>query len=176
MMTLQDVLQIVGGIGVIVSITYAGLQVRRNTRALRAATYQQTAGSFIAAWDDLSRNPDLVSLLLRGGDDFSSLDRVEKARFRFFTTSYCRRFEIAYFQHQIGILTDADWQAMSADIDSIFSLPGVRAAWALVKNRSNPAFRVHLDERIARIEAATPDTSTARGSTATAQVSQAPKP
>ena len=168
-MTLQDILQIVGGIGVIVSITYAGLQVRRNTRALRAVTYQQTAGSFIAAWDDLSRNPEMVGLLLRGGDDFSSLDRIEKARFRFFTTSYCRRFEIAYFQHQIGILTDADWQAMSADIDSIFSLPGVRAAWPLVKNRSNPAFRAHLDERIARIEAALPNISMVGGAAATHQ-------
>jgi hypothetical protein len=70
-----------------------------------------------------------VSLLVRGGDDLSSLDRIEKARIRLFTTSYCRRFEIAYFQHQIAIVTDADWQAMSADIDSMFSLPGVRAAW-----------------------------------------------
>ena len=40
-MTLQETLQILGGIGVIASMIYVGIQIRNNARALRAATYQQ---------------------------------------------------------------------------------------------------------------------------------------
>ncbi len=40
-MTLQELAQILGGIGVIASIIYVGIQIRNNARAMRAATYQQ---------------------------------------------------------------------------------------------------------------------------------------
>lgn len=56
-MTLQEILQVVGGVGVISSLIYAAIQIRRNTRAVRAATYQQLAISIMSVWDDLARNP-----------------------------------------------------------------------------------------------------------------------
>jgi hypothetical protein len=40
-MNLQQVLQILGGVGVIGSLIYVAIQIRNNSRALRAATYQQ---------------------------------------------------------------------------------------------------------------------------------------
>lgn len=36
-MSIQEILQILGGIGVIASIIFAGLQIRRNTITMRAA-------------------------------------------------------------------------------------------------------------------------------------------
>jgi hypothetical protein len=36
------------------------------------------------------------------------------------------------------------------DIESICALPGMREAWALIRNRSNPKFRVHVDGVVAR--------------------------
>jgi hypothetical protein len=38
-MTLQEAAQIVGSIGVIASLIYAAMQIRRNTRAVRAGTH-----------------------------------------------------------------------------------------------------------------------------------------
>jgi hypothetical protein len=89
-MTLQELLQIVGGIGVISSFIYAAIRVRRNTRALRAATYQQVSQSIIGEFDELAKNRDLCEVMLRGSDDFGSLDRTEKARFRFLILGYLK--------------------------------------------------------------------------------------
>lgn len=145
-MTLQETLQILGGVGVIASIVYVGIQIRNNARAVRAATYQQLTASITNNLDTLFQNAEACSLVLRAGDDFESLDRVGKARFRFMHMATMRRYENAWFQHRIGTLRNDDWLAISTNLDSLFTLPGTHSAWALVKNRSSPAFRAFIDE------------------------------
>lgn len=152
-MTLQEILQIIGAAGVIFSLTYAAIQIRRNTRAVRAATYQQLAISIVSVWDDLAKNGELCDLILRAGDDFGSLGRVEKARFRFSMMGYLRRYETAYFQHKIGILMDVDWSSVSADLDAVFTRPGVRAVWPLINDRSSSDFRLYVEEVLKRVPA-----------------------
>jgi hypothetical protein len=82
--TLQELAQIVGGIGAISSFVYAAaIQISRNTRAVWAATYQQFTKSLTEQWDDMANSGELCNFILRGGDDLGSLDRVKKNRFRF---------------------------------------------------------------------------------------------
>ena len=145
-MNLQELAQIGGVIGVIMSIIYVGIQFRNNARALRAATYQQLSASVTAPWDNLFNNAEGCSLVLRGGDDFNSLDRLENARFRFAHMATMRRYENAWFQHRIGTLKGDDWRAISANLKSLFTSPGTLAAWELVKNRSIPEFRANIDD------------------------------
>lgn len=97
-MTLQEFAQLggaIGGIGVVMSFIYFAVQIRNNTRALRAATFQPLVASLAGQLDDLARNRELCNLLLRGGDDFEVLDRIDKARFRFHLMSFMRRMENA---------------------------------------------------------------------------------
>lgn len=145
-MTLQETAQIIGVVGVIASMIYVGIQIRNNARAVRAATYQQLSASVTASLDNLFNNAESCALVLRGGDDFEGLDRVEKARFRFMHMATMRRFENAWFQHRLGTLKEGDWRAIAVNLDSIFALPGTHAAWKLVKNRSSPEFQAYVDE------------------------------
>ena len=80
-MTLQETAQILGGIGVIASLIYVGIQIRNNARALRAATYQQLSVINLQGWISMAHNGETTGVVLRGMDDFFSLTRVEKARF-----------------------------------------------------------------------------------------------
>jgi hypothetical protein len=80
-MTLQETAQILGGVGVIASIVYVGIQIRNNARALRAATYQQLSVISLQGWHMMAHNGETTGIMLRGMDDFSALNRVEKARF-----------------------------------------------------------------------------------------------
>ena len=139
-MTLQALAQIGGVIGVIASLIYVAIQIRNNARAVRASAYQQLAANTSAHWSVLAQNGDLTDILLRGLDDFHTLSRLEKARFRFNPMANLRNYENAWFQHNIGTLKDDDWLAIAADIDSLFSNPGARTMWPLIKNRSNASF------------------------------------
>lgn len=149
-MTLQEILQILGGIGVIASIFYVGIQIRNNARAVRAATYQQISVISLQGWMSMGHNGETVDIMLRGMDDFSALARVEKARFRFTMMGYIKGYENAWFQHKIGTFRESDWKAMTADMHSFFSTPGTQAAWTLVKNRFNEEFVSYVDDVVQR--------------------------
>lgn len=140
-MTLQQIAQILGAIGVIASLIYVAVQIRNNARAVRAAAYQQLSAAMASSWETLANNGESISIMLRGGDDFDSLGRIEKARFRLWLMAYARKYENAWFQYKIGTLREKDWLAIAADMDSLFSLPGSRTAWPLVSNRSSVDFR-----------------------------------
>lgn len=161
-MTLQEFAQLggaIGGMGVISSFIYVAIQIRNNTKAVRAGTFQQLVASLVVQLDDLARNRDLCDLVLRGGDDFNSLDRVDKARFRFHLMSFMRRIENAYMQHKIGTLKDENWSGLRSTLNAVFSSPGQRTAWPLIKSRMNPEFRTYVDgyvDRAAAGAAATP--------------------
>ena len=144
-MTLQDLAQLGGIFGVVASLIYVAIQIRNNSRATRAATFQQLSSAMANDWLYTARNPEMVGLVLRGSDNFESLNRIEKARMRFFLMAYARNFENAFFQHKVGTLKDKDWLGISADVHILFSLSGSRTVWPLIKNRSSPEFCSYID-------------------------------
>lgn len=149
-MTLQETAQILGGIGVIASIVYVGIQIRNNARALRAATYQQLSALSIQGWMSMAHNGETMGVMLGGMDDFFALSRIEKARFRMVVMAQARSFENIWFQFKIGTLRENDWKAFTVDFESFFSTPGTHAAWPLVKNRFNSEFCAHVDDILKR--------------------------
>jgi hypothetical protein len=148
-MTIQETLQILGGAGVITSISYTGYQIRRNTIAQRALANQTISLSFVSMWMDLAQNAEFTELLLRGGDDFDGLTRLEKARLRFSMMSYMRTYENAFFQHKVGILKDQDWDAIVGDMESYCSRKSTLQVWTLVRDRSSKDFATLIDKIIA---------------------------
>ena len=113
-MTLQEFLQILGGIGVVASLIYVAIQIRNNARVVLASTYQQISISFVSNWDSLAQNGKFCSLLRRGGDDFTSLkDDTEQTRFYFHLMAAMHRFENVWFQCRVGVLKEPDWQAIA---------------------------------------------------------------
>jgi hypothetical protein len=150
-MTLQETAQILGGVGVIASIIYVGIQIRNNARAVRAATYQQLTASITNSLDTLFQNDEACNLVLRAGDDFNSLDRLEKARYRFFFMAMLRRYGNAWFQYRIGTLRTDDWQQISSNLEALFSVPGNAVVWQLLKTRFPADFCKFIDEMIERL-------------------------
>ncbi len=149
-MTIQEVLQILGGLGVITSISYTGYQIRRNTRALRAAASQAISQSFVNLWLDLAKSDEITDLLMRGRDNFDNLTRVEKARMRISMMSYMRVDENAFFQHRVGILKVQDWAAIVGDMENYCSRPTTLQIWTLVRNRSSADFTALIDQIVAK--------------------------
>ena len=132
----------------IASIVYTGYQIRGNTRALRAAAYQNVSQSFTSLWSSLFADPQILDLILRSGDDFQSLTRIEKAQVRFATMTFMRTYENAYFQYKIGILQDQDWAASVGDLEGNLSRPCGPMIWQLVRDCSGADFRAVVDQII----------------------------
>ena len=69
----------IGGVGVVLTLLYLAHQTRQNTRAVRAASFQQVADSLSDVSMTVVQDPSLVSLLMRVNSDAASLSEEDKA-------------------------------------------------------------------------------------------------
>lgn len=136
--------EVVGAVAVVVSLVYLAVQVRSNTRALRASSSFDTAHS----WASL--NEQIVSMLA-GDSRFQSGDesRLVKVSAMFYGTdtksedltdtdrvlmSYLHRalfqkLEGQYFLYELGYLDEAIWCARRDWARGIIELPMIKNWW-----------------------------------------------
>ena len=51
----------------------------------------------------------------------------------------------------MGLVREA--ASVSADLDAVFTRPGVRAVWPLINDRSSSDFRLYVEEVLKRVPA-----------------------
>jgi hypothetical protein len=161
-MTLEDFASLgsaVSGVGIILTVVYMSIEIRGNTRAVRASAFQQVVDSFAGISFDIAKDQNLSSLFLRAGHDFGAVNEVERAQYSFMLLSFLRRAENVYFQTEIRTLRDRHWAGIRASIAWVMSSPGARACWSEIKHRFNPQFSAFIDGLAA--ESPTPSVSIA---------------
>ena len=147
--TLARFASVVSALAIVVSAIYASIQIRHNTRAVRASAFQQVVNSFAAISFDIAKDKKLVELYLRAGREFSSLSEVERTQYSLMLLSFLRRAENVVFQSSTHLLTSEHWSGIRNSIESILAPPGARACWHEIENRLNPDFRTFVDSIIA---------------------------
>ncbi len=144
-----SIASVVSAATLVVSVIYAAVQIRHNTRAVRAAAFQQVVGSFAGISLDIAKDKTLVDLYLRGSQEFATLSDVERAQFSLLLLSFLRRAENVFFQTEIQLLQADHWSGIRDSIKAIVTPPGARDCWSAIKSRMNPEFRAFIDTLIA---------------------------
>ena len=140
---------VVSAFAVVASVVYASVQIRHNTRAVAASSFQQVVDSFAEISFEIAKERHLSNLYIRGSKDFGSLDEVDRARYGLMLLSFLRRAENVLFQSTTHVLASEHWSGIRTSIKTIVSPPGARACWSEIKDRLNPQFRVFVDSLIA---------------------------
>lgn len=140
---------IVSAMAIVVSAVYASIQIRHNTRAVRASAFQQVIDSFASISFDIARDKALVEVYLRAGRDYASLSEVERAQYSLMLLSFLRRAENVLFQSNTRLLTSEHWSGIRNSIKAILAPPGARACWSEIGDRLNPDFRAFVAVLIA---------------------------
>lgn len=137
---------IISGLGVIATVIYTAIQIRSNTRAVRASAFQGIVDSFASISFDIAKDKNLTDLFLRAGRDYSALGDVERAQYDLMLSSFLRRAESVYFQTESRTLRDTHWAGIRAGIQWVMSSPGAHASWNEIRDRFNPQFSAFIDE------------------------------
>ena len=156
--------ELLGALGVIISLAYLSVQIRQNTRQigehsreLRIAALDAIASSFSRFRDPLIRDPDLAALWLRGIEDFDALDPVEQVRLG-------RLFQELFFAHQNywtryteGATQESTWEDHKGSIAANLRHPGIRTWWSRTRAIYNDEFEEIVeallhDDRIRNVE------------------------
>ena len=142
------VAELVGAIGVIVSLVYLATQIRQGARAQRAATLQAVSESITQAGEELARD-ERVGLFLRGLDDFSSLADEDRFRVHLVLVGLFRRFENLVLQEELALVDPEIAAAFLKPVHGMASLPGVQDWWRQWRGIFSTQFASYVDEAIA---------------------------
>ncbi len=150
-MTLQDlgsIGEIVGALGVIVSLAYLAVQIRQNTRSVRSASFQEAIRDVIAVTDVLSTDQELSRIYWKGLADFGSLEPDERRRFSSILVGMFRRFENIVYQTQQGALEAGSWEGVRMTAALTLSRPGAIAWWSEAQDLFSKEFREYVEREL----------------------------
>ena len=152
-MTLEDlyyVSQIVAVIGIFASLIFVGLQVRQNTKAIRATSHHAVTDSFNAINNMIANDPAFARRWRLGAAGSEELNEDERVSFGFMSLAYMRIFETLYYQYNNGTLDkklfDAELQTLKWSLTE--EHPGTLAWWATNPISLSAEFRAFIDDLI----------------------------
>ena len=137
--------EVVGAIGVVVSLTYLGIQVRQNTRSQKAQSYQDLVMSVAELAASIGTNPSSSRIFWTGLSKPEALTAEETGQFSLLLISFFRRYENVFHQNQKIGLDKEDWEEWGYNMCRIFWLPGTQQWWPTWRNTYNAEFCKFLE-------------------------------
>lgn len=132
--------EMVGAVGVIVSLVYLALQIRRNSNVTRSATRQAISETQIELSLRIAENPDLRAALGRWFGDTATIMQDDDLCDFNLGRAMLRAYENQYHQFKYGTLDAELWNAYSNGIKAILSSAKSRAWWALSRSHFSSDF------------------------------------
>ena len=142
---LANYADVIGGIAVLASLVYVGVQIRNNTRSSQSHTNQLAHDSMATITLAIGSDPTLSSLVQRGLSNFKGLSEEERYQFVMLLTSVFRRFENIFYQHRKGLLEEELWQGYSRTLTLYFHSEGGYGFWKARSNSFSPKFCEFLE-------------------------------
>jgi hypothetical protein len=144
-----NIAEVIGAIGVIISLAYVGVQIRENTAEIRTTNRQQLIGRAHEATAGFALSPELSTVLAKvaSGDTLTSGERVQ---YGYLIRSMLYDVQEALVLNREGRLDDAYWETRAAVARSYMSSPLARSVYERDKALGAllPVFVAWMDESI----------------------------
>lgn len=135
----------VAGIGVLLTLIYIAVQIRQNSRSVKASAAQSVVQSLAEAYNRTASSPELCHIILVGSRDLETLDDFQTAQLYMWLTSWYRLVEQAYLHYKRGNIPQATWNGQLAHLKSALSTPAMAGFWETRKAIYSDEFREFVD-------------------------------
>jgi hypothetical protein len=147
-MSLSDLASIgsfVSGVAVAVTLVLLLLQMRQNTRAVRAAASQEHTAAYHSLTTHLIDSSAFANIWRRGIDRFDTLTDDERVSFFAFLSALFRFFEASRLQWKHGQLDKEHWHNIESNIRACAPIVGVQEFWKVRGDWHSPEFRLWFE-------------------------------
>ena len=136
--------EIVGALGVVISLVYLATQIRTQNRESRLAAAHDILVGFresIQAFGSVS----LGVIFAKGNDDWSSLSDPEIMNLLSGLLPMLRLWEEAFIQYQNGRLEYRIWKGINSQYSAYLNYPAISKAWELRGHHFDNDFQQHVN-------------------------------
>ena len=142
------VTEIVGMVFVVISLLAVFIQLRQNTQIVRASSATQGVEGLAQSWRMLAQDAELMELVLKGLEDPSRLDGVDRARWYSYFSSSWWGLQSSYNQWRNGLLDDDYWHSYKSLFVDLKDQPGLQKHWIDRKHWMSEDFRQYVETEI----------------------------
>ena len=120
-----SIAEIFGAVAIVVSLVFVGLQIRDNTVAIQAATYQEHLGYELNLLTTAASDSGLAENYAIGsrGGTLDGLEGSDVAKTRWLWLATYRLYEGFYLQYLRGTLSTEDWESRRQVAEEFLSYP-----------------------------------------------------
>ena len=137
--------ELIGAIGVVLTLAYLGVQIRHNTRATRAASHHAITDSLNLGNLAQAQDAELARIWVSGAEDRSALTNVDRHRFDLLLLSYFHVLDSLFYSAKVGTGELSLLQAEEPGLAHFLSLPGVNEWWGQNPYGLSMEFRSYID-------------------------------
>ncbi len=116
--------EILGAIGVVVTLIYLARQIRENSRQMRVSSLTSINHLINEAWDPIYSNDRNIRVWTTGLRSPGDLDEEDLALFHLFMTRLINVFATAVAQHGYDVLTVDEFRKCAIRANTLLSTPG----------------------------------------------------
>ena len=140
--------QMLGAIGVIISLVYLAIQIRGQKKESRSAAMNALVSHFSDLMRSQVENPDLCALWLRGLHSFDELDGPSKLRLGSHLGRQIRAADSLYLHFLDGTLDPRLWRGFERTIADVAAYPGFQKWWPTRKHWYSDELGALIDSHI----------------------------
>lgn len=140
-----------GVILVVVSLGYVAIQIRQNTRTVRAATELDTGRQWSEFHARVAHSRDMADIWDKGLTDPADLTANEKRKFVWLVAEYLFLVESLYRQRQLGFLGHDSWNQHQSAVAGLLLHPVLESWWNSGVSPYSPEFKAAIDSARAEL-------------------------
>ena len=140
--------EIVGALAVFLTLGYLAVQIRQNTKAVRASALDSSVNAVNAVRVAMFESAEVSALYRRGLESPDELDDDEKMRFRLLVHTILWTVWNIYAQTEYGDLSKSTWEAQVPLLDRIITSRGGIWFWGKYQLEFEETFRNEVDRVI----------------------------
>ena len=140
----KSLFELAGAVAVLLGLIFVGLELRQNTAAVQAATFQDLIHASSDFLVGIGSDPVTQRIYATGRLDPGALSPNERSQYFMLQQAYWLRMQNAFMQWQRGTLIDEDWIVYQSVICDSATDPGPEAHWRS-QSAITPAFKEFLE-------------------------------
>ena len=149
-MTIQDlgsIGELVAAIATVATLVYLAIQIRQNSRLLRASTSQAVAQSALDFNTALVQDRELLRPFTTGRQDLGSLDAEDRDAFTTMLITLFYSYESGFYQHLDGVIHADLWEGRRGMLGRLLQERGTAEWWEQSKWIFGAQFRDFVDRQ-----------------------------
>ncbi len=155
-MSIQDwgaVGEMVGAIGVIITLLYLATQIRQSTRQMRSEGHQGITDSYSITLGQLLADDALFETIVRGCQNWDSITAFQQSQCHIFFHQHLMHFRVAFQLHDKGAIDDDVYRSIEDMHIRFMANPGNRVWWEMVgQSVVEEKLARMIDQKLAGIE------------------------